>query len=182
MSPGQFEIDLGDGYRILERDSVAINGMQVYRTPIANGPFVLMLPHGIAAMCEDGRTVFQYKTLDECRDECKTLKELLTESPSQQLQKMTGVELISVERERQMSQEGWTPQHDDQHSHGELALAGATYALPRLLRAPYPQAGLPDLWPFDDGWKPSPNDRVRELVKAGALIAAEIDRLQRNPL
>jgi len=26
-------------------------------------------------------------------------------------------------------------------------------------------------------WKPTPDDRVRELVKAGALIAAEIDRL-----
>jgi hypothetical protein len=28
-------------------------------------------------------------------------------------------------------------------------------------------------------WKPSPDDRFRELVKAGALIAAEIDRLLR---
>lgn len=92
----------------------------------------------------------------------------------------TGVELIAMERDRQVTGEGWTPQHDDQHAHGELAMAAAVYALPRVLRAPYPAPGIPDLWPFVDGWKPTSNDRVRELVKAGALIAAEIDRLQRS--
>jgi hypothetical protein len=35
-------------------------------------------------------------------------------------------------------------------------------------------------WPWDrEWWKPTPNNRIRELAKAGALIAAEIDRLQR---
>ena len=38
------------------------------------------------------------------------------------------------------------------------------------------------MWPWDLEWfKPSPYDRIRELVKAGALIAAEIDRLQNIP-
>lgn len=36
------------------------------------------------------------------------------------------------------------------------------------------------IWPWDKSWwKPTPDDRIRELIKAGALIAAEIDRLQR---
>lgn len=36
------------------------------------------------------------------------------------------------------------------------------------------------MWPFSqEWWKPTPDDRIRELAKAGALIAAEIDRLQR---
>jgi hypothetical protein len=39
---------------------------------------------------------------------------------------------------------------------------------------------VPDEWPFDRSWyKPTPENRIRELEKAGALIAAEIDRLQR---
>lgn len=36
----------------------------------------------------------------------------------------------------------------------------------------------PGEWPFPDFWKQS-EDPIRNLVKAGALIAAEIDRLQR---
>jgi len=88
---------------------------------------------------------------------------------------MTGIELIAKERERQITEEGWTPEHDDCfHRKGELAQAGAVYALPPKYRF-YAQA-----WPWDlRYYKPVPQDRIRELVKAGALIAAEIDRLQR---
>lgn len=84
--------------------------------------------------------------------------------------------LIHQERWRQISVEGWTPQHDDEHGDGQLASAAACYAL-----------GEPDvgedfhrvtLWPWDAWWW-KPTDRVRDLVKAGALIAAEIERLQR---
>jgi hypothetical protein len=56
----------------------------------------------------------------------------------------------------------------------------------RVLRLPPTDAlrhadGMPWLWPFaPERWKPSPSNRIRELVKAGALIAAEIDRLQRT--
>jgi hypothetical protein len=39
------------------------------------------------------------------------------------------------------------------------------------------------VWPFTEHWwKPTPNNRIRELEKAGALIAAEIDRLLRLEL
>jgi hypothetical protein len=42
----------------------------------------------------------------------------------------------------------------------------------------HPNSWLPGWWPWAERfWKPTPDDRVRELVKAGALIAAEIDRL-----
>lgn len=38
--------------------------------------------------------------------------------------------------------------------------------------------GMPRRWPWSKGnWRPEPHDRIRELEKAGALIAAEIDRL-----
>lgn len=89
---------------------------------------------------------------------------------------MTGAELIAVERERQITTEGWTSTHDDMHTVGQLSLAAASYAIPPDHRNP---DDAPVLWPWDiEWWKPTEN-RVRELAKAGALIAAEIDRLQR---
>lgn len=92
---------------------------------------------------------------------------------------MTGAELIAAERERQVEWEGWTPEHDDEHESGELARAGAIYAEQagrdwgELLHAPYG-------WPWDEQWWKPTGDAVRDLTKAGALIAAEIDRLQRR--
>ena len=93
----------------------------------------------------------------------------------------TGIELIADERTRQVAEEGWTPEHDAGHTDGELADAAACYAMTEYERAVselYHDRRY-YLWPFnEESWKPSPNDRIRELVKAGALIAAEIDRLQ----
>jgi hypothetical protein len=88
----------------------------------------------------------------------------------------TGIELIEEERARQIAVEGWTPEHDATHTHGELAQAASCYATPGSRRIE--GFSIPDEWPFQpEWWKPTPNDRIRELVKAGALIAAEIDRL-----
>ena len=94
-----------------------------------------------------------------------------------------GVELIAAERRRQVRVEGWTAGHDDEHEEGELARAAACYAMPpatrEMAKGQYFKIRTA-VWPWDqEWWKPTPNDRVRELVKAGALIAAEIDRLQR---
>ncbi len=91
---------------------------------------------------------------------------------------MTGVELIAAERKRQIEEEGWTAEHDDDtHQIGDLSRAGALYALETPLDGPtiYPPRG----WPWaDTWWKISPN-KLRNLAKAGALIAAEMDRLMR---
>lgn len=85
---------------------------------------------------------------------------------------LSGVELIVAERQRQISQEGWTPQHDDGHRLCQLADAAACYIDGRR---DYRQ----EKWPWAiHWWKPS-GSRIRDLTKAGALIAAEIDRLQR---
>lgn len=116
-----------------------------------------------------------------------------------------GVTAIAVERDRQVTDEGWTAAHDDQYVHDELAMAAATYALPpgdrevrwfveahggagqpvdverpewvRPARACFEwQSDSPRTWPLPDAWFKPSADRIRELAKAGALIAAEIDR------
>lgn len=90
----------------------------------------------------------------------------------------TGVDLITDERQRQITAEGWTPEHDAVHTDGSIAMAAACYALPDNERRKY-QLSWPQSW-GNNWWKPTPNDRVKELVKAGALIAAEIDRIRRT--
>jgi hypothetical protein len=92
--------------------------------------------------------------------------------------------MIAFERARQIEEEGWTAMHDDQHDRGELAQAAACYAVPGGYReiavGQYEEYLWQVLWPWDGRFfAPRPDDRIRELVKAGALIAAEIDRLQR---
>ena len=95
----------------------------------------------------------------------------------------TGIELIAEERQRQIEVEGFTAIRDTLYANEELAKAAVSYALPKQYKLinRYGQMLpiIPEYWPWHHSWwKPSPNDRVRELVKAGALIAAEIDRLQ----
>ncbi|MEZ2410592.1 hypothetical protein AB6806_27725 [Bosea sp. RCC_152_1] len=98
---------------------------------------------------------------------------------------------VLAERRRQTASEGWTAEHDDQHSAGELAKAAACYAagttFERELSAEErrahrtKQTKTEGLWPWDRSWW-KPADRRRDLVKAGALILAEIERLDRAAL
>lgn len=94
------------------------------------------------------------------------------------------VRMLIDERTRQVEREGWTPEHDDEHARGEMAAAAACYAMPNDVRGELvPTSGsfrvsVRDVvWPWGSAWwKPVPNNRVHELVKAGALIIAEIER------
>jgi hypothetical protein len=96
---------------------------------------------------------------------------------------LKGVWMIGAERSRQLSVEGWTPEHDTEHTTGELTRAARCYADAALTAVIRPDASeyhrlVHHEWPWhQESWKPS-NDPIRNLVKAGALIAAEIDRLQ----
>jgi hypothetical protein len=88
-----------------------------------------------------------------------------------------GMELIAAERQRQMTAEGWTPEHDDTHTHGQLLSAAYCYFW--MARDLEKVTTCPFAWPWERSWWKPSDDPVRNLVKAGALIAAEIDRLQR---
>lgn len=110
---------------------------------------------------------------------------------------LDGAARIAAERARQVTAEGYAAEHDDLHTTGSLALAAALYAAPCAL---YEQIVYQDGVRFRDPWPWDPcsdkrprkrnalqdnhtlpqEERIRQLVKAGALIAAEIDRLERR--
>lgn len=104
-----------------------------------------------------------------------------------------GLEHISEERKRQQEDLKWTPENDDRYINNELGNAATAYLLANDLEIvsedPMKNVTISVMmrrdmfWPFKDySFKPSPEDRVKELAKAGALIAAEIDRINREPL
>ncbi|EMZ5635882.1 ead/Ea22-like family protein [Salmonella enterica] len=107
----------------------------------------------------------QYSRLQEARYDTPAVKDVI------------------AERQRQQSTEGWTPEHDDEHCDGELALAASCYAENFALfstwqdgeSVDWSDAPQPANWPWSlEWWKPS--SPRRDLVKACALILAEIER------
>jgi hypothetical protein len=104
----------------------------------------------------------------------------------------TGIELITEERKRQIESEGYTPQHDSEHDVRELVHAAITYARSSDLslhsetfepddswheiNEPFYRNQVKCGWPWDEKYF-KPTTPLRDLIKAGALIAAAIDRL-----
>jgi hypothetical protein len=115
---------------------------------------------------------------------------------------MTVLQEIAAEREKQNTK-GWTPDHDDTHAEGELALAAALYASPKKLvqielltsgihwREPWPWmqwistghdergSGAPTGYWRKDGDRRDYHGRRENLITAAAFIVAEIERLDR---
>jgi hypothetical protein len=87
------------------------------------------------------------------------------------------IDEIAAERRRQIEVEGWSPEHDDEHDEDQLAKAAIVYAAPDWLRQFFDANDI-RIWPWDaDWWRP--NGRRRDLIRAAALIVAEIERLDR---
>ncbi len=101
---------------------------------------------------------------------------------------VSGAVVIWQERQRQLEVEGWTPEHDDEHVGGVLGMAASAYVWAAQLADAMDASDMtpekwgawcPDYWPWAiEAWKPS-NDPLRNLAKAGALVAAEYDRVAR---
>jgi len=106
---------------------------------------------------------------------------------------------LLCERARQVDQEGWTPDNDDtEHGNGQLAIAAACYAISAGANNGVRHLLAGKRWTLYDGnqvvtafywlwsltikWSSDwfkPTTRRRDLVKAGALILAEVERLDR---
>lgn len=99
---------------------------------------------------------------------------------------MSILQEIADERGRQQLGEGWTPEHDDEHDRGEMAMAAACYAAPEAVYVYRAECGdgvtgslrFDGAWPWNSGWW-KPKSRRRDLIRAAALIVAEIERLDR---
>lgn len=92
-----------------------------------------------------------------------------------------GVAAIAAERRRQVEVEDWSPEHDDEHDLGEIPAAAAAYAIYAANQVHPDGEGdsiATSIWPWDDEWW-KPGTAKRNLEKAGSLIAAEWDRLDR---
>lgn len=96
---------------------------------------------------------------------------------------------VLAERRRQVEAEGLTPAHDDAHTDFSLAKAACIYGVGATLEGPdravmdeFGATGTPgwmkELWPWDHKWF-KPTSRRRDLVKAAALLIAEIERIDR---
>ena len=91
--------------------------------------------------------------------------------------------LIDVvnERDRQISVEGWSAVHDDKHDKAEMARAAASYVMQYIAARTWfalssqVRAVIGWLWPWDAEWF-KPSSSRRDLVKAAALLLAEIER------
>lgn len=102
---------------------------------------------------------------------------------------------VIAERRRQIMSEGWAEEHDDAHVTGSMAMAAACYAWSgsddrpsfrqRVADALWARFGSDDgnpikrMWPWAQEWW-KPKSKRRDLVRAGALILAEIERMDRQ--
>jgi hypothetical protein len=139
---------------------------------------------------QDDKALMAAAEAERCTRWADQLEAALRSSPSTQGE---GVGLIAAERQRQMAVEGYSPEHDDTHDAAEMVGVAINYAALARFIAAYKRTdgeryfyGLPpklEDWPIGcdvaGWWKPDYADPIRDLVKAGALIAAEIDRLRR---
>jgi len=98
---------------------------------------------------------------------------------------MNGIEMIAAERTRQIKEEGWSLAHDatEHKDDGALICAAHCYLLhamesgwvyDKIGAEEYRRVGPDDLWP--DGWRWNPKSPAEDLVRAAALIAADLDR------
>jgi hypothetical protein len=87
---------------------------------------------------------------------------------------------VLAERRRQVEAEGWTAEGDDKYSEGQMAVAAGYYAL----ASGYPherdigKGKTPNYWPWNREWW-KPRTARANLVRAGALVLAEIERIDR---
>lgn len=134
---------------------------------------------------QDAIKINDHEYAQECSDIVSVIREVMESRKALEAAEKRIAELearafnpaildVIAERQRQQSVEGWTPEHDDQYGKSQLLWASSCY----LLNTIQPFNRIPMDWPWDSSWWKPTNSR-RDLVKAGALILAEIERIDR---
>lgn len=154
---------------------------QLYDAPPApaavpvDAKLIWWLSDAIGILSASGNT-FHAEELQKLHDMLATHPQPAAAVPS------TGVQAIAEERARQVQVEGMTPEGDAGYRHGQLAWAAVAYMQLASMelrdggRAHIATASPPACWPWDASWW-KPRDVRRDLVRAGALIAAQVDAL-----
>lgn len=101
---------------------------------------------------------------------------------------MSILDEIGLERARQIDKEGFDVDHDDRHSDGSLPMAAMCYCMAASVAArtnpseeQYKTTPKAEFWPWSLLWWKPKNPR-RDLIRAAALIVAEVERLDRSIL
>lgn len=120
-------------------------------------------------------TAAMFHAFNDCDYGRKSMREryiqMIEAAPAHTLSEHSAaIKDVITERQRQVSEEGWTPAHDDQYADCELTQAAICYIDTSFAETNWPWAA--------EWWKPT-NPR-RDLVKAGSLILAEIERMDRT--
>lgn len=159
-----------------------------FRTPAASESLSDRLLDGLTATVEG----LQRELAEEaeahkfCQESWNTVATNLLKCQKERDQALALVENaatrdVLAERRRQIEKEGWTPEHDDSHFRCEMAQAAACYAVaasPVSIEREWVSPDTPKDWPWHSSWW-KPGFYRRNLVKAGALIIAEIERWDR---
>lgn len=186
------EIRIGDTWMNLHTDYRCVVDRMIDRiTAAAKFPQPAVTCQQVVACVRECRgRVYQTAQLATCDDIEQAIVTLFASAATPQPNTPSGgLADIADERQRQISVEGWTPEHDNSHDKGEMAMAAACYAAPEPVFTKHISAQgqysneeyFYDAWPWSEQWdKRGKHDRRRRLVIAGALIVAELDRLDRQ--
>lgn len=189
----RFGVDIGEHSNLNCPWNEALNWIQADDTsqnPVERG-YMLVPIDPTDAMLSAGESARQRKLADICSQTPTEFYEggpaeacyraTLAAAPVAQAGQVPQAWLdVQAERRRQVEDEGWAPEHDDEHGGGQMARAAACYALAGSCSHNDETAALlVDLaWPWaPEWWKPTASRR--DLVKSAALILAELERLDR---
>ncbi|ARG50656.1 hypothetical protein BFV99_15395 [Pseudomonas aeruginosa] len=152
-------------------------GTKLYTAPVAQAQHSVPEISGIGRDAEHPRAVVLYLRNEPSEEDMRAIQNFLraisADVLTQAQHSMPKAWLdVQAERRRQITAEGWTPDHDDLYCAAELPRAAAAY----ILSGANDEA--PAIWPFSAKWW-KPRDARANYMRAGALILAEIERLDR---
>ncbi|MBH3721636.1 hypothetical protein [Pseudomonas aeruginosa] len=150
---------------------------KLYAAPVAQAQHSVPEISGIGRDAEHPRAVVLYLRNEPSEEDMRAIQNFLraisADVLTQAQHSMPKAWLdVQAERRRQITAEGWTPEHDDLYCAAELPRAAAAY----ILNGANDEA--PAIWPFVAKWW-KPRDARSNYVRASALILAEIERLDR---